>query len=329
MEGAAYRPPRTERARRELRYARPMRSAPFPVATLVAILLGAGACTGSVEGGTDASASDGGVAPRDTGARDGGAAQDASGVDGGGASDAGSDGGTTGFDCASAVFCDDFEGASVGGPPASPWTVSASQGAVVVDDTRAMSGSHALHVTTEDGSGSYRRAYAVLSGAPVFPAVSTEMYGRMRLFLVATPTGSVHWTNIQAEGDVSGMSFRSLYRYGGQHDGRIMANYETNGVSNDCWDHSATVMPTDRWACLEWHYRTSTDEMVLSLDGTPLDDVHVVGAGEGCGGHDTGDHWYAPVFDRLSLGWEHYQATSAREMWIDDVAIDDQPIGCD
>lgn len=295
----------------------------------VLIALGIGGCTGTVEGTTDAGRADVG-AGRDSGSNvDGGSGPDTGAVDASATSDTGADGGPAGFDCASAVFCDDFEGASVGGPPASPWTVSSSQGAVVVDDAHAASGSHALHVTTEDGSGTYRRAYAVLSGTPLFPAVSTEMYGRMRLWLVATPTGSVHWTNIQAEGDVSGMGFRSLYRYGGQHDGRIMANYETNGVSSDCWDHSATVMPTGRWACLEWHYRTSTDEMELSLDGTPLDDVHVVGAGEGCGGHDTGDHWYAPVFDRLSLGWEHYQATSAREMWIDDVAIDDQPIGCD
>lgn len=301
---------------------------------VVALPLLLAGCTGTVTGEidagldaarADASLSDAGPSdagePVDTGVSDS-STDDAPAIDGA-LPDAG------GFDCTSAIYCDDFESYAAGAAPGAPWSASENAGTVTVDETRAVSGVRALRFATDDGSGTYRRAFAVLEGSPLFPAASTEMYGRMRVWLVATPTGSVHWTNIQAEGDVTGMGFRAFYRYGGQHDGRIMANYETSGVATDCWDHSATVMPTGRWACVEWHYRTAGDEMDLWLDGTALDDVSIRGVGEGCGGHDTGDHWYAPVFDRLSLGWEHYQATPMREMWIDDLAIDDARIGCD
>ena len=249
------------------------------------------------------------------------------------ASDAGSDAASVdahaGFDCTAAIFCEDFETHALGVAPGAPWTVSENMGHVVVDDAMAASGSRALSVTTDDGAGTYRRAYAVLAGAPVFPAAADAMYGRMRVYVVATPPGSVHWTNVQGEGDVPGMTFRALYRYGGQVDGHLMANYETSGAASDCWQHSGTVMPTGRWACLEWHFDRASDAMDLWLDGAPLADLSVRGVGEGCIGHDTGDHWYAPVFDRVSLGWEHYQAVSMRRMWIDDVAIDDTRIGCD
>ena len=41
------------------------------------------------------------------------------------------------------------------------------------------------------------------------------------------------------------------------------------------------------------------------------------------------DHWFAPRFARMNLGFESYQADSApRVLWIDDVVLDGQRIGC-
>ena len=64
------------------------------------------------------------------------------------------------------------------------------------------------------------------------------------------------------------------------------------------------------------------------LDGAPLDDLTVIGMGQGCGGDDAGGYWYSPIYDTLRLGWEHYQATSSKELWIDDVAVDTERLGC-
>jgi hypothetical protein len=242
-----------------------------------------------------------------------------------------SSGGTTGAtpgDCSAALLCDDFEDDPLGDAPAAPWVVSTQESTLAVDGAMAFSGAQSIHITTNDGAGTYRRAYMSIEGAPVFPIEGNVVWGRMMIHLVATPEGSVHWTNIQGEGDVPGMDFRGLYRYGGQHDGRLMANYETQGTGSDCWDHSDTVMPTGVWTCFEWHFDGTTDTMQFFLDGVELADMTVMGMGEGCIAHDTGDYWYAPVFDTMRLGWEHYQATSSREMWIDDVALDDARIGC-
>ncbi|MBX7083947.1 MAG: hypothetical protein K1X88_32365 [Nannocystaceae bacterium] len=230
-------------------------------------------------------------------------------------------------DCSGALLCEDFEGYGVAQAPGGPWLTSTQQGTLAIDDSMAYSGSNSVHITIEGGDGSYRRAFMSIEGAPVFPAAAGEVWGRMMMNLVAWPPGAVHWTNIQGEGEVEGMGFRGLYRYGGMNDGAILANYETQGVGSDCWRNSQTIMPTG-WTCLEWHFVQATDTMELYVDGQPIDDVAVVGQGDGCITHDTGDHWYAPAFDTMRLGWEHYQQTDGKELWIDDVAMDTARIGC-
>ncbi|MCA9706432.1 MAG: hypothetical protein KDK70_11330 [Myxococcales bacterium] len=232
-------------------------------------------------------------------------------------------------DCSQALLCDDFEAHAAGAPPMAPWMVQEVQATVRVDETRAFSGARSVRVTTERGGGSFRRGYMSVEGAPVFPLDGNVMWGRAMMWLDQTPAGSVHWTHIQGEGEVEGMGFRALSRYGGQHMGRLMANYETQGVSTDCWDHSDTVFPTGTWVCFEWRFNGPNDEMNLWVDGVALDDVTVIGMGEGCGGNDTGGHWYSPLYDTLRLGWEHYQMSDvAHDLWIDDVAIDTDRIGC-
>jgi hypothetical protein len=251
-----------------------------------------------------------------------------SGADSTSAPGSSSDDGAQPGDCSAALLCDDFEDDPAGAPPADPWVVSVQGASLAVDDTVAYSGTHSIRIVTDDGGETYRRAYMSIEGAPVFPIASNVVWGRMMYNLVETPAGSVHWTNIQGEGDVEDMDFRGVYRYGGQHDGRLMANYETFGAGSDCWDHSDTVMPTGVWACIEWRFDGPNDTMEFWLDGVQQDDMTVVGMGEGCINHETGDYWYAPIFDTMRLGWEHYQNTSSREMWIDDVAMDDERIGC-
>jgi hypothetical protein len=134
---------------------------------------------------------------------------------------------------------------------------------------------------------------------------------------------------IQGSGPLEGQNgVTAHYRYGGQWQGRLMANYETWGAATDCWDHSETAMPTGQWSCMEWRFDGPNNEMQFWLDGQEITDMHVTDQGEGCGGHDLGDQWLAPTFERMSLGWESYQPDDAREAWIDDVILDDEPVGC-
>ncbi len=229
--------------------------------------------------------------------------------------------------CDSALFCDDFEDDASGMSPGQPWQSDVNGGGVEVSEERAFSGTKSVHVSNTEGA--YKRAYFSVEGDPVFPAAAQEMYGRMMMWLEATPEGSVHWTFIQGEGPSDDGSYDIFYRYGGQHDGKLMANFETQGKATDCWDHSETVMPTQTWACLEWRFDTANDEMQFWLDGAEITDIHVTGMGEGCVSNDLAGAWPAPAqFEILRLGWEKYQQSSELNAWIDDVVVSSARVGC-
>lgn len=294
------------------------------IAVLMALTSG---CTGEVLGG-----------PSDVGPRDAASAIDAhASVDVGIAtdavatSDAGSDAGPAPGECTGRVLCDDFESYAVGGPPGGPWSVSTNSATLVVDDAHAVGGSRALHIVTGDASGSYRRAFASVSGAPYFPLPDHEMWGRMRIYAVSLPGvgAAVHWTNVQAEGPIASMpSVTALYRYGGMNDDRWIANYETSGASSDCWRNSATAMQAGRWTCMEWHFATATNQMELFVDGARIDDAAIDRNGDGCVSSSWTSEWLGGQWNALRVGWEHYQTTGSHEIYVDDVAMDVARIGC-
>ena len=245
--------------------------------------------------------------------------------------------------CATALFCDDFEAYAAGSPPPSPWTTQLNSGAIVVDAAPARPGTKAVKITTQ-AKDSTKTAFLHLTKAPVFPAAGSVLYGRMTFLLEASPTASVHWTMIQGGGLLPGQTYHALYRYGGQHPitqtggavgSQLMANYETpdsynnQGPSSDCWFHSnAVVVPVGRWSCVEWQFDGPSNTMRLWLDGAPVDSLTVTGVGQGCVNQPATYPWTAPVFDRLDLGWESYQADDARTLWLDDVVVSTGPIGC-
>ena len=255
----------------------------------------------------------------------------ASGASGGGPASTGSGGGggtgATGDPCEGRIVCEDFESYELGAPPGGPWEAATNNGEVAVDGAHVMSGQRAVRVAT--GAGQYKQALFFTEGAPAFPAAGNVFYGRMMFYMEQAANDGVHWTMIQGSGPLEGHDgVTAHYRYGGMWEGKMMANYETSELATDCWQNTETVMPTNAWTCMEWRFDGPANEMRFWLDGVEIDPLHVTGQGMGCGGHDLDDEWLAPTFDRLWLGWESYQQDDAREAWIDDVIIDDQPIGC-
>lgn len=214
--------------------------------------------------------------------------------------------------------------------PGAPWTVDKNaQGSVVIDGAQHKSGSKAVKIALS-GAADYQRAYIGVE-AP-FPIAGNAFYGRMMIFTPAAPNDGVHWTMIQAEGPVVTPKIdRAMVRYGGQHAQSLMANYDTAGTDapkSDCWRHSQTKMPEGTWACMEWYFDGATNTQKFWLDNTAIEDLTVVGQGDGCAAAGTGDKWLFPTFERLLVGFESYQPDSPREVWIDDVAIGTSQIGC-
>jgi hypothetical protein len=290
---------------------------------------GSGGSAAGVGGGS-AGAAGGGA-----GTADGGAGATGAGAAGSGGSTAGAGGGAAGSaagagggnPCATAIFCDDFEAYTAGAAPKGMWKVTTNQGTLAVDTAHAHSGKNAVHALTT-GAQAYESAYMGLVGAPVFPVPNNGFFGRMMMYATQAPTDVVHWTIIQGEGPVPGQNItNAVYRYGGQYNLRFMANYDSGPAKSDCWHHSKTTIPLNRWACVEWQFDGPTSTLRFWLDGQAVDDLTVVGKGDGCIAHDTMDNWYAPTFNAVRLGWEHYQLGPG-ELWIDDVAIDGKRIGC-
>ena len=225
----------------------------------------------------------------------------------------------------SATFCDDFDSAT-GTTPQAPWKTQTNGGTVAISTTRAFSGDKSVALTTTVGSG--KTALITLAN-PTLPLPGNHMFGRMMMWLDEAPANSTHWNNIEASGAVEGQGFNANYRYGGQHSAGLMANYDTSGKKSDCWRHSKTKIPAKRWACVEWEFDGPKNTMHFWLDGEALEDITVVETGDGCIAHETDDTWIAPTFSTLRLGWQHYQSLSNEiHMWVDDVALDDQRVGC-
>lgn len=241
------------------------------------------------------------------------------------------------------IFYDDFDNEQAGQPPASPWITDLSGSArIELDSSRAYGGKLAVKITAQG----HETAFIALQDAPVFPLPDNTLYGRAMFFLESAPETQTHWTMIEGSGPSADGSHQIEYRYGGQYPiekggvfagSRLMANYETppsanqtTEVKSDCWHHAKdeTTMPTGRWACLAWEFNGPKDRMKLSLDGRQLDDLTVDGHGQGCLYQDEKFRWQAPVFNRLNLGWEAYQDDGQRSLWIDNVAIADEPLLC-
>jgi hypothetical protein len=245
--------------------------------------------------------------------------------------------------CVGALVCDDFESYASGAAPAGPWAVAATAGSVTVDRSRAYSGAQSVKVLAPASTG-YRSVMLRLSSHGL-PVAGNVVYGRMMFWLDSSPATMVHWTFIDGEGLVSTMAYHAVVRYGGQipitgGDGgflgnQLMASYDTpdsyNGVgpSSDCYQHSQSrVVPLQTWTCAEWEFDGPDNTMRFWMDGQALDDLTVNGTGQGCTQQPNGYVWTAPNFAQIDVGWESYQADDARNLWIDDVGIGTQRVGC-
>lgn len=303
--------------------------------TFQAACLSAGSFDPAAEdAGADASpgdgsvGSDGSISPGPDGGvpSDGGNPEDGGGPgpeDDGGGTDAGSV-----DSCATRVLCEDFEGHTVGMAPGAPWTVSLSPNTsrVVIDSARAYRGANS--VRTSAAGGFFTKAFLQLSGPTISNFAGNVMYGRAMVWRASNAKGA-HTTMIQASGPLaSPHSGSGYYKFGHGSTDKFMVNYAgPSSTCNDCSVISATSHPADTWICLEWMFDGTNSVQRYWLDGQELTDTHTTL--NGSPSNPTQNPWPAPRFETLDLGWETYILdVGAADLWYDDVAIDDERIGC-
>jgi hypothetical protein len=222
--------------------------------------------------------------------------------------DAGLPGTSPGCSGITSKFCDDFEAQTAGQAPTGDFTVSAQAGALIVDTTKAHSGTKAVHIKTAKPG-----ATAMLVFSKQFP--TNDYFGRAMFFVASQPT-NIHWdivysysqNNVQWE--IGGMFQKFMFVV-------------------DPPDHALTsiAFPVGKWFCLEWEFKYggagADNTFVAKMDDVVLD------KGQFTGADPSGMKWSAGPWRNLNVGWTGYGSSDTDiEMWVDDLAFGDQPIAC-
>src|SRR6185436_10968384 len=275
--------------------------------------------TGGKSGGTGGAMSTGGAGPSSGGSGGGGATGTGGAMTGDGGStggsgpvDAGADAPPATMGGCSGKFCDDFEKATTGMNPGTPWTVHLEKGALSVDETRAFSGARSVHLTHQ---GAPAAMFLELK-QPALPQPGGVVYGRLMYWLEKNPTGQYsHFEIVRGTGALAGGQQAQLNT--GAENGKVAVNYEPG----DCTKYSKVPFPEKKWTCYQWRFDTTKSDIHLWVDGVSVDDVPVMPGGGSC--------WKAPmVLDTLHIGWESYHTPMPVSLWIDDIAVGDQMIPC-
>lgn len=283
---------------------------------------GGGASSGG-SGGSSASGGSGGAS-----AGSGGDAGSGGGSSGGGGRDFGSERdaffGAPRCDSATDLtLCEDFEAAAI---DTGTWSVEASSSNTVeLDTTEAARGNQSLRITANNGFGFVRVSN-------IFPMPNNVYWARM--FLRVARYSSVdwaHWTVAEAAGAGDG----SLIRVGGQYVTNLQRNRwgvgSDGGPTGDWTNHDQDPNgmpeepPLNQWTCLEWLHDGASDVTRFFVDA--MEHPSLATTADDHGGSNA--PYVMPEFESVWFGWWQYQADPmAFDVFVDEIAVDDERIGC-
>ncbi len=286
-----------------------------------------GAVVPDASGGSDA-ATDVGVdvvPPRDGSSTD--AIADASGGDGGRdlSTDRSKFFGASRCGTAGLLFCEDFESGKV---DTTTWKTVGT--APTVDGVQFARGAKALHVNVTGNGASYIRE------TKTFPIPNDRYWGRMFVYfhkLPTTPMTYAHWTFAAA----SGTGTTGEIRLSGQlQNGKNLFGVGTDSGNDPQgtgdWTNSdkdpnnaPQAVPLDTWLCIEWLHAGDTNETRFFWDALEHPSLYTTKTKHG----GNTNPYVMPQFTQLWVGWQEYQtSTLPFELWIDEVAVDGNRIGC-
>ena len=225
-------------------------------------------------------------------------------------------------------LCEDFENGMI--DPA--WTVEGTK--PVVDTMEHARGTHALHITQHGNGLSY------IKETSTFPEANNTYFGRVFVYFKSLPAplpdGGMtyaHWTMLAG----SGTGQPGEIRVSGQlQNGRNLFGVGTDTGTDDAgsgdWTNSdndpkgsPTAVPLGQWLCIEWMHKGDTSETQFWWDGALHPSLSTTASMHG----GNSNPYVLPQFTQVWVGWQEYQTSSeVFELWIDEIAIDSQRIGC-
>ena len=226
------------------------------------------------------------------------------------------------------ALCEGFEAYAEGAPP-DPMLWQQKATSAVVGGMHVAHGKRALHV------GPLTKDSIVIRESRTFPALGKAFYARVRLWIekepLERPPNLYHWTLIEASDSPTGGGRR--VRLGGHIEARfpgdwLRFNYETGAAATPHetgLSDKGALVPPGRWHCIEIYFDMTRQEARVWLNGEER----------------TALHWldsmpskplfkFPPEIQSLSFGWTEYQPPQTPfDVWLDDIAVDGQRIGCD
>lgn len=220
-------------------------------------------------------------------------------------------------------FCEDFESGSL---DTATWTKVGA--APVVDGLQHARGTKALHITVNGNGPSYIRE------TKSFPATNNSYWGRMFVWFESLPVAPLtyaHWTFAAATGTVvpgeirlSGQLQNGMNLFGVGTDNRTPTG-TGDWTNSDKDPASPLAVPTKQWLCIEWLHQGSTNETRFFWDAVEHPSLYTSSSKHG----GNANAYVLPQFDALWVGWNEYQPSTEKfEMWVDEIALDGQRIGC-
>jgi hypothetical protein len=286
--------------------------------------------SGGQSGTTTAGGAGGSVAAGAGGAAGGlaGAAGSAGSSGSAGAGGSAGSGGSSSCLTSGKELCDDFESGQI---DPEKWSITkpTASASIAVDDTRPHRGKYSLHIKVVPGQSST----AQLADAVTFPATSNTFYTRAFFYfspdLPADNNGGFHTAYLLATGNNDlGFVEAGLASAGNKN---YLGYSEYYGAGPDSHNHGPTftefgprsqlqVVPMT-WICMELLQggdATTTTRRVW-IDGNELTDQK-----------SNYTDRKPPIFSLVSVGvLEYHQTPLLSDVWVDDIRVSAQPIGCD
>jgi hypothetical protein len=266
-----------------------------------------------------------------------GASGGTAGASGGGA--AGASGGSTGFSgaagglgapCATQgnELCDDFESGQI---DPNKWTMPqpTPSATVTLDGLQTHSGKYAVHIHGIAG----QINNGVIAENVTFPAKNNAFYARIFAYfypdLPAMPGGDFHTGFIVGTGkNALGNVQAGMGLIGGA---KQFLGYSIffGSPSFEFGPWANTKATPNEWLCLELHEDGSSPDTELRQVWVNDIELKELESDSAMAGGTAHPNHKPPAFDKVSVGlWEFHPSPTLTDMWVDDVRVSSQKIGC-
>jgi len=200
------------------------------------------------------------------------------------------------------TLCETFSGTAPGAT-GSPWLIDVDKIGTVIETVtnKGHTDSTSLHVKTSAMSGV--RGY--ITETETLAKTGASFWGRVFIWYMLDVAG-VHIVNVAVDGKTAANASEQV-----RIVNVIGSHIATNRRSDDMGKGSNVGPDQGKWGCYEWHI--TPNSLDVYLDGTML---------------PISETWAEPTISLLRVGFERFAAGAAGELWLDDIAINDEQIGC-